>query len=347
MDTVGPAGELGVGPVVLVRVCLELWELQEDIRQRPLRFLAVRVVPHEDAAVLLLHGIGTQLEATVGSVGLVRDIGVVAVRTPAPAVERTFDAVADHGAAVTDVGTEVLAVRLQQVQQLLPVSRASLFLAGVKPLQVQWVSGRDATGQAESQLRASEQELALAVLNRRRTLTGRAEASLLPSGKSGPGPRLMGVPLRAQEQLLGILCVELTAGTEALRGDDGEVLEWLCNQLALSLMTARAQKMEASASLDRRRLAAQGALLSAAARLARGDLDSPIPASTDRELLSLSQALESMRKDLQSKFETLRKYSGEMSERNEELRRQIDQRSRRVLDVALTLDSQKAGQKAH
>ena len=236
---------------------------------------------------------------------------------------------------------------LQQVQQLLPVSRASLFLAGVNPLQVQWVSGRDATGQAESQLRASEQELALAVLNRRRTLTGRAEASLLPSGKSGPGPRLMGVPLRAQEQLLGILCVELTAGTEALRGDDGEVLEWLCNQLALSLMTARAQKMEASASLDRRRLAAQGELLSAAARLARGDLDSPIPASADRELLSLSQALESMRKDLQSKFQTLRKYSGEMSERNEELRRQIDQRSRRVLDVALTLDSQKAGQKAH
>ena len=236
---------------------------------------------------------------------------------------------------------------LKQVLELLPVSRASLFLSGPSPSRVHWVSGRDLSGPTESSENSSDRELAHAVLSRGRPLAGRAELAPPTSGKRGSAPRLMGMPLRAQEQLLGVVCVELRAATDSLKSDDSEVFEWLCNQLALSLMTARAQKMEASATQDRRRLVAQGELLGAAARLARGDLDSPIPASSDRELLSLSQALESMRQDLQTKFQTLHKYNTEISELNEELRRQIDQRSRRVLDLALAVDGQKVGPKAH
>ena len=57
-----------------------------------------------------------QPQRLVRAVGLIGDVAVGAVGPPAPAVERTLDAVADHLAAVSDVRAEVTAVTRQHVQ---------------------------------------------------------------------------------------------------------------------------------------------------------------------------------------------------------------------------------------
>ncbi len=68
--------------------------------------------------MLLLDRVGPKTQPLVGPIRLVGgDVGVVAVGSPpAPAVERTLDAVADDGAAMPDVRTEVLAVPFEHVQ---------------------------------------------------------------------------------------------------------------------------------------------------------------------------------------------------------------------------------------
>lgn len=93
----------------------------------------------------------------------------------------------------------------------------------------------------------------------------------------------------------------------------------------------------------------QGALLEAAARMAGGDLKSPIAVSPQSELAPLAGALDGMRQDLQTKIGLLDDMQVELRAKvtalesgnreirllNEELRRQIEQRSRRLLEMTL------------
>src|SRR6202012_6254852 len=107
----GPSGELRIGPVVGSRIGLELRELAEDVRHLPLRLLAVGLMPDEHAVVLLPDWVHPQPQYLIGPVRLVGDVPISAVGSPAPSMERALNAVADHSAAVADVGAEVLAVR--------------------------------------------------------------------------------------------------------------------------------------------------------------------------------------------------------------------------------------------
>ena len=52
----------------------------------------------------------------VRTLGLIGNVSIGAVGTPAPPVERALHAVADHRAAVADVSAEVFAMRLQHMQ---------------------------------------------------------------------------------------------------------------------------------------------------------------------------------------------------------------------------------------
>ncbi|HNN93767.1 MAG TPA: protein kinase [Pseudomonadota bacterium] len=98
------------------------------------------------------------------------------------------------------------------------------------------------------------------------------------------------------------------------------------------------------------RLHAQGALLQASARMAAGDLEQPIRADEGSPLRPLAQALDGMRADLRGKiqqldsmqqtlrsqFEALQTRHREVDQLNVELRRQIEQRSRRLFDMLLS-----------
>ena len=81
----------------------------------------VGVVPEEDALVAFVDWPRAQLLRDVGTV-LVRDVLVLAVGAPAPAVVGALDAVAVHLPVVAEVRPEMEAVSVEDVQ--LPVEGA-------------------------------------------------------------------------------------------------------------------------------------------------------------------------------------------------------------------------------
>ena len=101
--------------------------------------------------------------------------------------------------------------------------------------------------------------------------------------------------------------------------------------------------------LTNRRLEEQDALLQAAARMAKGDLEKTITVGATSPLAPLAMALDGMREDLKAKLqlldgmqtelhakvEILEKRHQEIGHLNDELRRQIEQRSRRLIDMLL------------
>jgi len=108
-------GELGIGAVVAVWGARQLGGDVEHARELPGRQAAVRVVPHEDALVLLQHRPGLEALGDVGAI-LVGDVFVLAIRAPAPAVIGAFDAVTVDGAVVSQVGAQVQAVAVEDVE---------------------------------------------------------------------------------------------------------------------------------------------------------------------------------------------------------------------------------------
>ena len=82
-----------------------------------------RVVPDIDAFVEFGGGPAPHPPGVIG-VWLVRDAHVVAVvAAPHPAVERALDAALDHAAAVGQVGTPVLTVRVENADGAVEVAK--------------------------------------------------------------------------------------------------------------------------------------------------------------------------------------------------------------------------------
>lgn len=87
------------------------------------------------------------------------------------------------------------------------------------------------------------------------------------------------------------------------------------------------------------RLSEQASLLEAAARMAHGDLQSPIRVEKSSSLQPLASGLDAMRKDLQAKVRILEERNTEIQQLNDELRRQIEQRSRQMIEMLLDDES--------
>jgi serine/threonine protein kinase len=87
------------------------------------------------------------------------------------------------------------------------------------------------------------------------------------------------------------------------------------------------------------RIGEQAALLQAAAQLAAGDLSTPIQVAAQSSLGPLASGLDSMRRDLQQKLQVLEERNTEIQQLNDELRRQIEQRSRRLVEALVGAES--------
>lgn len=167
---------------------------------------------------------------------------------------------------------------------------------------------------------------------------------------------IMAAPLILRDQMLGILYLEAEGTRRVFQKEDREILLGLGSQIASTLVSSRAVQLEFERALANRRLGEQGSLLDAAARMAQGDLDSPIIVAQPSELAPLAEALDGMRQDLQAKIraldhmqqalkakvqelegrnEEVQRRNQEVQLLNEELRRQIEQRSRRLLEMLL------------
>ena len=103
--------------------------------------------------------------------------------------------------------------------------------------------------------------------------------------------------------------------------------------VGIALMTDRAARLEKESVLQSQRLAEQSNLLTAAGRMAKGDLVSKISVPDGNELSPLASALDSMRQDLQQKLAQLEQSNLAIRGLNDELRRQIEQRSHRLMEA--------------
>lgn len=111
----------------------------------------------------------------------------------------------------------------------------------------------------------------------------------------------------------------------------------------------RTLQLQIERTLSSRRLEEQDALLQAAGNMAQGDLEKKIEVETTSSLVPLAVALDGMRQDFQAKLqlldqaqqdlraqvEMLETRNQEVGQLNDELRRQIEQRSRRLIDLLL------------
>jgi serine/threonine protein kinase len=104
--------------------------------------------------------------------------------------------------------------------------------------------------------------------------------------------------------------------------------------VGIALMTDRAARLEKESALQQQRLSEQSRLLTAAGRMAKGDLVSKIAVPEGSELAPLAGALDSMRAGLATKARAAAAAQRRDSRGlNDELRRQIEQRSRRLMEA--------------
>jgi PAS domain S-box-containing protein len=104
------------------------------------------------------------------------------------------------------------------------------------------------------------------------------------------------------------------------------------------LLVARTQAEEAAAELRiqravaERKAAEQDALLQAMGRMADGDLETPILIGPESVLVSLASGLDRMRQEILGQIRDMKERNTEILHLNTELRHQIEQRSRFLLD---------------
>lgn len=265
--------------------------------------------------------------------------------------------------AVKSSAEELAGQALERLCSLLPITAGSIYILrdGSESLdllaarrQYRGENGMEVDDHATADLGTlsdAGRDLVRLAIEKGRTLGGILPTPQLSNGVESKGkqpPRYVVASLLvAQEEIIGALYAELRPGHESLDNDDMELLNGLSQQIAMSIMTNRAARLAADSAAAQSRLTKQKSLLDAAARLARGDLDTAISTSDPDEFGRIAAALEEMRTDLRRKIATLESNNQEIRELNDELRRQIDQRSRRVLDWALSTDERRTVKKNH
>lgn len=231
-------------------------------------------------------------------------------------------------------------IALKQINQVLPISCSALYLISSESSMLSLIANHGpAIDPAAFDYR---KELAQLAIEKGKTIGGvipAVEQSKHVDKITSPSiKRAMATVLTSQDRVLGALYVELKPALASLSSDDLDLLHGLSQQIAISILAARAVRIAADSEFVQTKMTKQQELLLAAARLAKGDLSTPISTQDPDEFGQLASALESMRRDLNQKIQTLESNNREIRELNDELRRQIDQRSRRVLDIVLSSD---------
>ena len=226
-------------------------------------------------------------------------------------------------------------IALAELLRMLKAEQGLLFLCRADGSELDLVAGRNFQGgvlRDPSSHSEHDQRLVSAVLQKRQPFVRQFKRPALVSGGHPQLYSTVAAPLLARGQLLGVIYLEVDAARRAFSRQDVEILLGLGSQVALTLIATRAGKLESESATVRQRLQKQEALLGVAERLARGDLQSPISVPPSSELAPLAEALEQMRLDLRAKVDQLESSHAAVRQLNQELRFQLDQRLRRLLD---------------
>ena len=230
-------------------------------------------------------------------------------------------------------------VALQELVRIQRARRALLFQVEEGNNQLTLTAGRDDRGADLVAFRDfDKQSIDQAFARRTPIIVQREGAEAAPRS-------IMATPILTGNKVLGVLYLETEGTRRIFQPEDQEILLGLGSQIASTLVSSRAMRLELDRALAHRRLHEQRELLDAAGRMAKGDLDSTIVVPEKHELAPLAGALDGMRQDLRGMQEELKAKVAQLESRNQEvqllndeLRRQIEQRSRRLLDILLPKD---------
>lgn len=223
-------------------------------------------------------------------------------------------------------------VALDQVVKLLGAKRALLYLSEPGTGELVLAAAHEVSTIARPDAADEDALMAQEVLRTKQPIVQLGQRGSFRGEKQR---RRMAAPLLIQEQVLGVLYLELPTARHTSREEDEAVLLGLSNQLALTIATTRALRLEVESALTAQRLAEQEALLRAATQLATGDLETPIAMPPGSQLAEVARTLDDMRIEVQGQIHLLESQRTEVQQLNDELRRQIEQRSHRLMEILL------------
>lgn len=216
-------------------------------------------------------------------------------------------------------------VGLDEILRLLPARKALLFV--MKP-------GPNADLDLATAREPGEKEIPSENVEYEQDIVEQVRTKRLPvmhKRIAGTRKTVMAEPLMVRDELLGVLYLEGDGSPRALQATDRSILHILGEKLSITIVTTRAIRAELDSALQKKLIGKQTALLDAVARLAAGDIETPIVVEGHGQFADLARALDTMRRDVQAKIHTIEAKKAEVEVLNEELRRKIQQHTTSLL----------------
>ncbi|MRG98054.1 protein kinase domain-containing protein [Polyangium spumosum] len=336
--------------VLITRAVRGAWDGSPDARIFGAGFIAAATAGCYD--VLGAMGVLSRANLPLGHIGffiLTLAMGLILARRFLEVQERlgqysTVLGLSLASARVLEPGQQAQ-VALDELIRLLKAKRALLFLTrteGERTGELELRAKRDVAG-ASIGAGPAEMSRSLEGLALRADVVERVRAErrpLITRSQSGKRRRsAMAAPLLIRDELLGVVYLEADESRAPFNDADLTILLGLGTQLSITIVTTRAVRLELMSALQERRIEKQGALLDAASRLAKGDIETPIAVDGGSELAELGLALEGMRRDVRAKIQMLEAKNAEVEVLNDELRRKIEARTMTLLSAVLGHES--------
>ena len=337
--------------VLTVQTVRGAWSGGPDVRIFGVGFIAAASAGTYD--VLGAMGVLSRTNVPIGHLGIFAftlALGLILARRFLEVQERlgqysTVLGLSLASARVLEPGTQAQ-IALDELLRLLKGKRAFLFLAkpegSDRPGELELRAMRDVAVQGVVEREASRSfeglSLRMDVLERVRA----TQKPLITSTQSGKKRRsAIAAPLLIRDELVGVVYLEADDSRRAFDDADLAVLLGLGTQLSITIVATRAVRLEVQSALQKGRIERQGALLEAASRMAKGDVETPIVVDPDSDLADLGRALDEMRCDVRAKIQMLEARNTDVQVLNDELRRKIEERTMSLL-MALMADDAKA-----
>lgn len=334
--------------VLTVRVIRGVYSGSPDARIFSVGFLAASGAGTYD--VLGAMGVLSRTNLPVGHIGIfvfTLAMGLILARRFLEVQERlgqysTVLGLSLASARVLEPGQQAQ-IALGELLRLLKGKRALLFLAksegSERPGELELRAMRDVSQQAGGQREVSQ---SLEGLSLRMDVLEKVRSTQKPLVTSQSGTKrrsAMAAPLLIRDELVGVVYLEADDSRRAFDDADLAVLLGLGTQLSITIVTTRAVRLELQSALQKGRIERQSALLDAASRMAKGDVETPIVVDPDSDLVDLGRALDEMRCDVRAKIQMLEARNIDVQVLNDELRRKIEERTMKLLMALMAEDA--------
>lgn len=337
---------LGAMVVMTVHAIRGAWSGSPDARIFCVGFIAASSAGSYD--ILGAMGVLSRTNLPIGHIGIfgfTLAMGLILARRFLEVQERlgqysTVLGLSLASARVLEPGQQAQ-IALDELLRLLKAKRALLFLTNAErsgELELRAMRDMSVRASAEPEISRSLEGLSLRmdVLERVRV----THKPLITSVHTGKKRRsAMAAPLLIRDELVGVVYLEADDSRRPFDDADLAVLLGLGTQLSITIVTTRAVRLELQSALQKGHIERQGALLEAASRMAKGDVETPIVVDPSSDLADLGRALDQMRCDVRAKIHMLEAKNTDIQVLNDELRRKIEERTTTLLMALLADDA--------